>query len=111
MFPIRYIKTPFLSFFFFFFFFQDRVFLYSLGCPGTYSVDHAGLELRNPPASASQVLGLKAFATMPGKTPFSTQRVGCVVHLPKQLHLHGKYKCWKLFKNHLILNLFCLRAI
>ena len=25
-----------------------------------YSVDQAGLELRNPPASASQVLGLKA---------------------------------------------------
>ncbi|GAB1302732.1 Lysosome-associated membrane glycoprotein 2 [Apodemus speciosus] len=31
------------------------------GCPGTHSVDQAGLELRNPPASASQVLGLKAF--------------------------------------------------
>jgi hypothetical protein len=26
-------------------------------------VDQAGLELRNPPASASQVLGLKACAT------------------------------------------------
>ncbi|GAB1290607.1 Predicted gene 11032 [Apodemus speciosus] len=25
----------------------------------THSVDQAGLELRNPPASASQVLGLK----------------------------------------------------
>jgi hypothetical protein len=33
--------------------------LYSPGCPGTYSVDQAGLDLRNPPASASQVLGLK----------------------------------------------------
>ncbi|GAB1289763.1 DNA-directed RNA polymerase II subunit RPB2 [Apodemus speciosus] len=33
--------------------------LYSLGCPGTHSVDQAALELRNPPASASQVLGLK----------------------------------------------------
>jgi hypothetical protein len=40
--------------------FRDRVSLYSLGCPGTHSVDQAGLELRNPPASASQVLGLKA---------------------------------------------------
>jgi hypothetical protein len=32
------------------------------GCPGTLSVDQAGLKLRNPPASASasQVLGLKA---------------------------------------------------
>ena len=50
-------------FFFFFFFFQDRVFLYSPGCPGTHFVDQAGLELRNPPASASQVLGLKACTT------------------------------------------------
>jgi hypothetical protein len=66
------------SFFFFFFFlsfflfiylflfglvFQDRVSLYSPGYPGTHFVDQAGLELRNPPASASQVLGLKACAT------------------------------------------------
>jgi hypothetical protein len=46
------------------FFFQDRVSLCSPGCPGTHSVDQAGLELRNPPASASRVLGLKACATM-----------------------------------------------
>jgi hypothetical protein len=59
---------PFGSSFFFFFvvlfglvfwFFWDRVSLYSPGCPGTHFVDQAGLELRNPPASASQVLGLK----------------------------------------------------
>ena len=50
-------------FFFYLFVFQGRVFLYSFGCPGTHSVDHAGLELRNPPASASQVLGLRACAT------------------------------------------------
>jgi hypothetical protein len=37
--------------FFFFFFFEIGF------------VDQAGLELRNPPASASQVLGLKACAT------------------------------------------------
>jgi hypothetical protein len=43
--------------------FQDRVSLCSPGCPGTHSVDQVGLELRNPPASASQVLGLKAIAT------------------------------------------------
>jgi hypothetical protein len=41
----------------------DRVSLCSLGCPGTHFVDQAGLELSNPPASASQVLGLKACAT------------------------------------------------
>jgi hypothetical protein len=35
----------------------------SPGFPGTHSVDQAGLELRNLPASASRVLGLKACAT------------------------------------------------
>jgi hypothetical protein len=43
--------------------FRDRVSLYSPGCPGTHFVDQAGLELRNLPASASQVLGLKVCAT------------------------------------------------
>jgi hypothetical protein len=45
--------------------FQDRVSLCSPGCPGTHCVDQAGLELRNPSASASasQVLGLKACTT------------------------------------------------
>ncbi|GAB1288398.1 Aquaporin-7 [Apodemus speciosus] len=33
--------------------------LCSPGCPGTHSVDQPGLKLRDPPASASQVLGLK----------------------------------------------------
>jgi hypothetical protein len=33
------------------------------GCPGTHSVDQAGLELKKLPASASQVLGLKACTT------------------------------------------------
>ena len=42
--------------------FQDRVSLYSHGCPGTHSVDQTGLELRNLPASVSQVLGLKSCA-------------------------------------------------
>jgi hypothetical protein len=42
-----------------FLFFRDRVSLYSPVCPGTHFVDQAGLELRNLPASASRVLGLK----------------------------------------------------
>jgi hypothetical protein len=50
-------------FFSFFFFFRDKVSLCSPGCPGTHFVDQAGLELRNPPAVATQVLGLKACAT------------------------------------------------
>jgi hypothetical protein len=49
--------------FFFLLVFQDRVSLCSPGCPGTHSIDQAGLELRNLPASASQVLGLKVCAT------------------------------------------------
>jgi hypothetical protein len=56
----------FFSFLFFFFFplvFRDRVSLCSPGCPGTHSIDQAGLELRNLSASASQVLGLKASTT------------------------------------------------
>jgi hypothetical protein len=56
----------FVLFFVLFLFFRDRVSLYSPGCPGTHFVDQAGLELRNPPASASRVLGLKAYATTPG---------------------------------------------
>jgi hypothetical protein len=48
------------------FWFFDTGFFCSPGCPGTHSVDQAGLELRSPPASASRVLGLKACATMPG---------------------------------------------
>jgi hypothetical protein len=50
-------------------FFRDRVSLYIPGCPGTHFVDQAGLELRNLPASASHVLGLKACATTPGHHP------------------------------------------
>jgi hypothetical protein len=45
--------------FFFFLVFQSRVSLCSHGCPGICSVDQAGLELRDLPASASQVLELK----------------------------------------------------
>jgi hypothetical protein len=49
----------FFFFFVFVFVFRDRVSL----CPGTHSVDQAGLKLRNTSASASQVLGLKACTT------------------------------------------------
>jgi hypothetical protein len=45
-----------------FLFFRDRFSQYSPGCPETHSLYHAGLELRNPPASASGVLELKVFA-------------------------------------------------
>jgi hypothetical protein len=52
-------------------FVQDRVSLCSPGCPGTHSVNQAGLELRNSPASAFQVLGSMACATTPGFSPSS----------------------------------------
>jgi hypothetical protein len=51
---------------FFFLVFRDMLSLCSPGCPGTHSVDQAGLKLRDLPASASQVLGLKVCATTPG---------------------------------------------
>jgi hypothetical protein len=56
--------------YFFFFWFFETGFLCSLGCPGTHFVDQAGLELRNPPVSASQVLGLKRAPPPPGKYLF-----------------------------------------
>jgi hypothetical protein len=43
---------------------QDRVSLCIPGCLGTCSVDQAGFELRDSPASASWVLGLKSCATV-----------------------------------------------
>jgi hypothetical protein len=52
--------------FVFVFVFWVRVSLCTPGYPGTHSVDQAGLELRNLPASASQVLELKVCTTMPG---------------------------------------------
>jgi hypothetical protein len=60
----------YFHFIFLIWFFWDRVSLCSFGCPGTHSVDQAGLKLRNPPASASRVLGLKACATTSGLLSF-----------------------------------------
>jgi hypothetical protein len=66
--------------------FRDRVSLCSPGCPGTHSVDQAGLELRNPPVSASQVLGLKACAT-------TAWRVGLIMS-PVLSGLQRLCLCW-----------------
>jgi hypothetical protein len=46
--------------------FRDRVYLCSLGCPGTHSVDQAGLELKNLPASVSGTLKAKYFIKFAG---------------------------------------------
>jgi hypothetical protein len=63
---------------FFLLVFWDRVSLCSPDCPGTHSVDQTGLELRNLPASASRVLGLKACATRP-----SWMKV--LIHVPQHI--------------------------
>jgi hypothetical protein len=57
------------------------VFLCSPGCPRTHFVDQAGLELRNPPVSASRVLELKACATTArlDKTFFTDKYFPCLV--------------------------------
>ena len=53
-----------LSFFFFFWFFETGFLCVALAVLElTHSVDQAGLKLRNLPASASQVLELKACTT------------------------------------------------
>jgi hypothetical protein len=65
------------GFFFFFFFFLRQGFSVQSWLSWTHFVDQAGLELRNPPASASRVLGLKACATTPGQSGFLL----CIYHI------------------------------
>lgn len=47
-----------------------RVSLCNLGSPETLCVDQTRLKLREPPASASQVLGLKVCVTIPANIHF-----------------------------------------
>jgi hypothetical protein len=83
----------------FFLIFQDRVSLCSPGCPGTHSVDQAGLKLRNPPTSTSQVLGLKACATT-ARPQFFKDRTSCSpgclqIHLVAEVTLKSCSSCNK----------------
>jgi hypothetical protein len=80
--------------------FQDRVSLCSSGCPGTHSVDQAGLELRNPPASASQVRRVKVCATTTALLKDSSYRLPCrprgsnsVLEAWQQTHLPTELPC------------------
>jgi hypothetical protein len=66
--------------------FLRQGFSVSPGCPGTHSVDHAGLGLRNPPASASQVLGLKTCAKTPGMETLETRRNE---HVNNSVYIHA----------------------
>ena len=65
----RRVPSLFVCLFVCFWFFPDRVSLCNPGCPGTHSVEKADLELRNPHASASQVLGLKVCVTTARRVP------------------------------------------
>jgi hypothetical protein len=67
----------------FLFLFFETGFLCSPGCPEIHFVDQADLELRNPPASASKVLGLKACATT-AQLPFSLLKGSKVSHYFKK---------------------------
>ena len=58
MFKTWWVKRGIFFVFCFIWFLGDRVSLNSPDCPGTHSVDQAGLELRNLPASASQNAGI-----------------------------------------------------
>jgi hypothetical protein len=55
---------------------------YSPGCPGTHFVDQAGLKFRNPPASASRVLALKACATTARRSLFLIAVPRTLYHVP-----------------------------
>jgi hypothetical protein len=93
----------------------------SPGCPGTHSVDQAGLEFRNLPASASQVLGLKACATstqqifslftfqmlsfpsFPSENPLSPPlivRFLCQLYIDQSCHTHIYLFLFKFFLKH-----------
>jgi hypothetical protein len=81
-----------LLFFFFFgfvclfvFVFRDRVSLCNPGCPGTHSVDHTGLQLRNLPASASRVLGLKVWAITAQPLSYFSDSLSLSLKLTEQL--------------------------
>jgi hypothetical protein len=75
------------------FVFQDRVSLDSPDCPGTHFIGQAGLELRNPPASASQVLGLKACTTTARLKCVAQAGLKLVILLPLSLSVNPTGMC------------------
>ena len=70
----------------FFFSLWDRVSLCLPGCPGTYFVDQAVLELRYPPGSASWVLGLKLCSTTT-QLPLFLYSIYILIVTPIPFHL------------------------
>jgi hypothetical protein len=51
------------------------------GYPGTHSIGQAGLELRDPPATASKVLGLKVCTTSAQSALEISNRTHCSLYL------------------------------
>ena len=78
------------------FFFRDMVTHVIPCCAATHSVDQAGLKLRDPPASASQVLGLKEFATSPTTAQlriyFLNHQIGIFFSMRSDFHGGGMIK-------------------
>lgn len=62
----KYVNQLKRGLFFPFFFFCGGVSLCTSGWPRTFYIDQVSLELKGLPAYASQVLGWKAYATVPG---------------------------------------------
>jgi hypothetical protein len=79
-------QRPFVLFVVVVLIFRERVSLYSPGCPGTHSVDQAGLELRNPPASASPSAGIKGVRHHAQLGPYVLVRASTLDSLPKSPH-------------------------
>jgi hypothetical protein len=106
--PQSYLFLVLVVMLFYFVCFRDRVSLCSPGCPGTHSVDQAVLELRNPPASASRVLGLKACATMPGFTCsiFTSSELISCLNIPKSRNSSPSFFFFLSFKLPYLRSLF-----
>lgn len=60
---------------------RDGISLVSSGCPRTHAVGQAGLELTDPPAFASHVLG---FRPVPSEQVFFSLLLFVVLHLLRQ---------------------------
>jgi hypothetical protein len=72
---------------YFCFVFRDKVSLCSPGCPGTHSVDQAGLELRNPPASSPLCINNKNFKRHKVKS-WSLKSNHIQIHIRAKLPYH-----------------------
>jgi hypothetical protein len=70
------------------------------GCPGTHSVDQADLELNDPPASASQGLGLKVCPPLPLHVALYILSKKHDIPLFEQLQKH--FKKWTIYRKNCI---------